>query len=122
MRFHCSLACLTFNNTPSRRPVWLREPVIWAMWDSLKEDEYCFMPFHVYEGLSGKYITSVLRAGKTPTVPEIISVLKRIVRRIRITWPHVRIIVRADGLLWPRQDGLAPSLCHPIRVISQIRG
>ncbi len=31
------------------------------------EDEYCFMPFHVYKGLSGKYITSVLRAGKMPT-------------------------------------------------------
>ena len=61
------------------------------------EDEYCFMPFHVYEGLSGKYITSVLRTGKTPTAPEIISVLKRIVRRIRSTWPHVRIIFRADG-------------------------
>ena len=28
------------------------------------EDEYCFMPFHVYQGLSSKYITSVLRAGK----------------------------------------------------------
>jgi len=61
------------------------------------EDEYCFMPFHVYEGLSGKYITSVLRAGKTPTAPEIISVMKRIVRRIRAVWPEVRIIFRADG-------------------------
>jgi hypothetical protein len=61
------------------------------------EDEYCFMPFHVYEGLSGKYITSVLRAGKTPTAPEIISVMKRIVRRIRAVWPHVQIIFRADS-------------------------
>jgi len=33
------------------------------------EDEYCFMPLHVYEGLSGKYITGVLRTGKTPTAP-----------------------------------------------------
>jgi len=61
------------------------------------EDEYCFMPFHVYEGLSGKYITSVLRTGKTPTAPEILSVLKRIVRRIRRTWPDVRIVFRADS-------------------------
>ena len=36
MRFHCSLACLTFNSNPSRRPVWLRQPVILAMWDGLK--------------------------------------------------------------------------------------
>lgn len=61
------------------------------------EDEYCFMPFHVYEGQSGKLITTVLRAGKTPTAPEIISVLKRIVSRIRRAWPEVRIILRADG-------------------------
>ncbi len=61
------------------------------------EDEYCFMPFHVYEGLSGKYITSVLRAGKTPTAAEIISVMKRIVRRIRKAWPEVRIVFRADS-------------------------
>lgn len=61
------------------------------------EDEYCFMPFHVYEGVSGKYITSVLRAGKTPTAKEIISVLKRIVRRIRKSWPDVEIIFRADS-------------------------
>jgi hypothetical protein len=31
------------------------------------EDEYCFMPFHLYDGLSGKLITTVLRPGKTPT-------------------------------------------------------
>jgi hypothetical protein len=61
------------------------------------EDEYCFMPFHVYEGLSGKYITSVLRAGKTPTAAEILSVLKRIVRRIRRAWPDVIIVFRGDG-------------------------
>ena len=61
------------------------------------EDEYCFMPFHVYEGLSGKLITTVLRAGKTPAAAEIISVLKRIVRRIRHTWPEVIIVFRADS-------------------------
>lgn len=61
------------------------------------EDEYCFMPFHVYEGLSGKYITSVLRAGRTPTAAEIKSVLKRIIRKIRKAWPNTIIIFRADG-------------------------
>lgn len=60
------------------------------------EGEYCFMPFHVYEGVSGKLITTVLRAGKTPAAAEIISVLKRIVRRVRRAWPDVQIIFRAD--------------------------
>ena len=61
------------------------------------EDEYCFMPFHVYEGQTGKLITTVLRPGKTPTAAEIISVLKRLVRRLRKVWPEVRIIMRADS-------------------------
>jgi hypothetical protein len=61
------------------------------------EDEYCFMPFHVYEGQTGKLITTVLRPGKTPTAAEIISVLKRLVRRLRKAWPEVRIIMRADS-------------------------
>jgi hypothetical protein len=61
------------------------------------EDEYCFMPFHVYEGLSGKYITSVLRAGKTPTAAEIKSILKRIIRKLRKAWPNTIIIFRADS-------------------------
>ena len=61
------------------------------------EGEYCFMPFHVYEGVSGKLITTVLRAGKTPTAAEIISVLKRIVARVRRAWPDVEIIFRADS-------------------------
>ena len=61
------------------------------------EDEYCFMPFHVYEGQTGKLITTVLRPGKTPTAKEIISVLKRLVQRLRKAWPEVRIIMRADS-------------------------
>lgn len=61
------------------------------------EDEYCFMPFHVYEGQSGKLIASVLRAGKTPTAKEILGVLKRIVRRVRAAWPEVEIVFRADS-------------------------
>ena len=61
------------------------------------ENEYCFMPFHVYEGQSGKFITSVLRAGKSPAAAEILGVLRRIVRRVRQAWPAVRIVFRADS-------------------------
>lgn len=61
------------------------------------EDEYCFMPFHLYDGLSGKLITTVLRPGKTPTDQEIISVLKRVVQRLRKAFPKTRLIFRADS-------------------------
>jgi hypothetical protein len=61
------------------------------------EDEYCFMPFHLYDGLSGKLITTVLRPGKTPTDQEIISVLKRVIKRLREAFPKTRLIFRADS-------------------------
>ena len=61
------------------------------------EDEYCLMPFHVYDGLNGKFITAVIRPGKTPTAGEILAILKRLVRRLRSRWHRTRIILRADG-------------------------
>lgn len=61
------------------------------------EDEYCLMPFHVYDGLSGKFITAVIRPGKTPTAAEILAILKRLVRRLRRRWPRTAIVLRADS-------------------------
>ena len=61
------------------------------------EDEYCFMPFHLYDGLSDKLITTVLRPGKPPTDREILSVLKRVVKRLRKVFPDTRLIFRGDS-------------------------
>jgi hypothetical protein len=61
------------------------------------EDEYCLMPFHVYDGITGRLITTVIRPGKTPTDREILAIQKRIVRRLRAAWPQVKIIFRADS-------------------------
>jgi hypothetical protein len=60
-------------------------------------DEYCLMPFHVYEGLTGRLIATVVRPGKTPTKEEIIALLKRIVRRIRARFSNTTIVVRGDS-------------------------
>ena len=60
-------------------------------------DEYCLMPFHVYEGLTGRLIATVIRPGKTPTDVEIIALLKRIVRRTRKRFPKATLIFRADS-------------------------
>lgn len=59
--------------------------------------ERCLMPLHVYDGITGRLITTVLRPGKTPLAGEIIAVLKRIVRRLRAVWPDVVLILRADS-------------------------
>jgi hypothetical protein len=60
-------------------------------------DEYCLMPFHVYEGLTGRLIATVVRPGSAPSREEIISLLKRIVRRIRRRFPGTAILFRADS-------------------------
>ena len=60
-------------------------------------DDYCFMPFHVYDGISGQLITSILRPGKTPSGPEIKTILCRIVKHIRKRFPQTKLIFRADS-------------------------
>jgi len=59
--------------------------------------DYCYMPIHIYEGQSGKLITTVLRPGKRPTGKQIVSILKRVIKRIRQAWPEVGIILRGDS-------------------------
>jgi hypothetical protein len=60
-------------------------------------DEHCYLPLHVYEGLSGKLITAVLRPGKTPGEGEILSVVRRIVSALRRAWPDTILVFRADS-------------------------
>lgn len=58
---------------------------------------YCHMPFHVYEGATGKLLAAIMRPGKTPDAREIITILKRLVKQIRKAYPKVTIIFRADS-------------------------
>ena len=60
-------------------------------------DEHCYMPLHIYEGQSGKLITTILRPGRRPTGGEIITIIKRVVPYIRAAFPKVMIILRGDS-------------------------
>ena len=60
-------------------------------------DDYCYMPLFIFEGRSGKLITSILRPGKRPTGKEVRSIIKRVVTRLRKAWPSVGIIIRGDS-------------------------
>jgi len=59
--------------------------------------ETCYQPVHVYEGLSGKLIMTVLRPGQRPGGIEILSYAKRIIERIRQQWPETIIVYRGDS-------------------------
>jgi len=57
----------------------------------------CFQPIHVFDGVSGKPILSLLRPGKRPSGEEVAKVLRHVIGRIRKHWPRVEILVRADS-------------------------
>ena len=60
-------------------------------------DEYCYMPLFIFEGQTGKLVTSILRPGKRPNGKEIRSIFKRVIKRIRAAWPNVGILLRGDS-------------------------
>ncbi|GAB1393040.1 IS1380 family transposase [Rhodocyclaceae bacterium] len=58
---------------------------------------HCYLPLFLFEGLSGKFITAVLRPGKRPTGRENAAIIGRVVRRLRQAWPDTHIVLRGDG-------------------------
>lgn len=56
----------------------------------------CYQPLHVYERLSGKLITTILRPEQRPGGAEIVAILRRNVARIRAAWPETLILYRGD--------------------------
>ena len=59
-------------------------------------DEHGFQPILIFDA-SGRLVTAVLRPAKRPSGREILTLLRRIIGRIRATWPKVRITVRGDS-------------------------
>ena len=58
---------------------------------------HCYLPLYVFEGLSGRLITAVLRPGKTPTGRENAMIVQRILPRLREHWSETHILLRGDG-------------------------
>jgi len=59
--------------------------------------DYCYMPLHIYEGLSGKLITTILKPGRRNKQNNVASLLKKIIAHLRQAWPSTMIIVRGDS-------------------------
>jgi len=59
--------------------------------------DYCYMPLHIYEGLSGRLITTILKPGRRNKQSDVASLLKKIIGHIREEWSNTTIIVRGDG-------------------------
>ena len=59
--------------------------------------ERCFLPIHVYETATARPVAVLLRSGKTPAGREVRGHIRRLVRRIRVHWPHTRLTIRGDS-------------------------
>jgi hypothetical protein len=56
----------------------------------------CFLPFHLDEGLSGRLITTILKAKRFSSAQRL-AVLKRVVKRLRHAWPDPWFLLRGDS-------------------------
>lgn len=59
--------------------------------------EYCYMPMLMYDGLTGKMILPLLRAGRRNKSVNIFGILRRVVEYIHQCWPHTIIELRGDS-------------------------
>jgi hypothetical protein len=58
---------------------------------------YCFQPVHIYDAATQKPVCFLLRPGKRPSGQEAAAILRHVIRRIRRSWPRIKITVRGDG-------------------------
>nr|NQU90906.1 IS1380 family transposase [Bacteroidota bacterium] len=59
--------------------------------------DYCYMPLHIYEGFSGKLITTILKPGRRSKSLDVFTIHKRIISYLREHWPNTMIILRGDS-------------------------
>lgn len=57
----------------------------------------CYMPLHIYEGLTGKLIMTLLKPGRRSKSTNIFSILRRLIIYLRKHWPKTMIILRGDS-------------------------
>jgi hypothetical protein len=59
--------------------------------------DHCFMPLHIYEGFSGKLITTILKPGRRSKSTNVFSIIRRLIKYLRAYWPKTIIILRGDS-------------------------
>ena len=60
-------------------------------------DQYMYHPLLVYDADTGEMITAVLRAGNRHASYGVVSILKRIVGKLKAAFPNAEIIIRGDA-------------------------
>ena len=68
-----------------------------APWFNAHYRDHCSLPWHIYEGPSGKLLPTILRPGKRPSGKEMGAILQRLVASIRTRWPQGLLLLRGDS-------------------------
>ncbi|NOQ73067.1 MAG: IS1380 family transposase [Crocinitomix sp.] len=59
--------------------------------------DYCYMPLHIYEGMSGELITTILKPGRRSKSINVFSIMKKLINYLGEYWPNTMIILRGDS-------------------------
>ena len=59
--------------------------------------DHCYMPLHIYEGFSGKLVTTILKPGRRSKSLNVFSLMKKLINYLGELWPNTLIILRGDG-------------------------
>jgi len=59
--------------------------------------DHCFMPLHIYEGMSGKLVTTILKPGRRSKSVNVFAIMKKLINYLHEHWPNTLIILRGDG-------------------------
>ncbi len=84
--------------------------------------DYCFMPLHIYEGLSGKLIASILKPGRRSKSINVFGILRRLIEYLRKSWPDTLIILRGDSHFCSKEFMDWAETAHKIGFITGLAG
>lgn len=59
--------------------------------------EHAYQPFRIYEGRTGRLVTTVLRPGCRAKGGDVVKILARVITHLRQAWPDVPIVLRGDS-------------------------
>lgn len=60
-------------------------------------DQYMYQPLVIYDAESGDLIMTVLRPGNTHASNGVLTILRRIIKRLKASFPKARLIIRGDA-------------------------
>jgi len=59
--------------------------------------DHCYMPLHIYEGFSGKLVTTILKPGRRSKSVNMFSFSRKLINYLHQQWPRTLIILRGDS-------------------------